>query len=57
MDPNLRFGLPSVKGISTEVIWEHRDDGEDERETANAFGLTVRDVRWALAYENSKRAA
>jgi uncharacterized protein (DUF433 family) len=57
MDPNLRFGRPSVKGISTEVLREHIDAGEDFDETAESFGLSVDDVRWALAYETSLRAA
>jgi uncharacterized protein (DUF433 family) len=57
MDPKLRFGRPSVKGVSTEVLWEHAEEGEDVGETAQAFDLTPDDVRWALAYETSARAA
>jgi uncharacterized protein (DUF433 family) len=57
MDPELRFGRPSVKGVSTEVLWEHAEEGEDVGETAQAFDLTPDDVRWALAYETSARAA
>jgi uncharacterized protein (DUF433 family) len=57
MTPDVRFGKPAVSGISTEVIWEHDQAGEDVEEIAEAFGLTVVGVRWALAYETSARAA
>lgn len=58
MDPDLRFGRPAIAGISTEVLWEHVEEGgEDVDETADAFGMTVNDVRWALSYETSVRAA
>lgn len=57
MQPTRRFGRPSIGGISTEVLWERVEGGEDVGEVAEAFELTVRDVRWALAYENATRAA
>lgn len=57
VNPLQRFGRPAVGGISTEVLWEHQDSGESVDEIAEAFTLTSRDVRWALAYENSLRAA
>ena len=57
MLPGVRFGRPSVRGISTEVLWEHTDAGETAREVAKDFDLTVNDVWWALAYETSLRAA
>lgn len=57
MDPEIRFGKPAVKGVSTEIIWEQDQDGADVVETAEAFGLDDTDVRWALAYEMSLRAA
>jgi uncharacterized protein (DUF433 family) len=57
MDPDLRFGRPAVKGISTEALWEQVEAGESAEDTAEAFDLTVDDVRWALAYEMSSRAA
>jgi uncharacterized protein (DUF433 family) len=46
-----RSAKPSVRGVSTEVIWEHADGGEDVIEIAEAFDLSPGDVRWALAYE------
>ena len=58
MAPDIRFGNPAIKGISTQVLWEHVEDaGEDLDEVADAFDLDVDDVRWALAYETSARAA
>ncbi|GAA2709325.1 DUF433 domain-containing protein [Actinoplanes palleronii] len=55
--PDVRFGRPSIKGISTEAIWEQDDDGLDVEEIADMYQIGIPDVRWALAYENSQRAA
>jgi uncharacterized protein (DUF433 family) len=55
MTPDIRFGRPAVRGVSTEVIWEHDQAGEDVAEIAEAFGLREAEVRWALAYETSAR--
>jgi uncharacterized protein (DUF433 family) len=55
--PDVRFGRPSVKGVSTETIWEQDEVGVDVEEIAEVYQLNVADVRWALAYENSQRAA
>lgn len=55
INPELRFGKPNVAGISTEVIWEHSDAGEDEDEIAETFNLSVNDVRCALSYETARR--
>jgi uncharacterized protein (DUF433 family) len=57
VNPLQRFGRPAVGGVSTEILWEHQDAGESVDEIAEAFALTPRDIRWALAYENSLRAA
>ena len=46
-----------VHGISTEVLWEHDDAGEDVEEIADDYGLEPADVGWALSYENALRAA
>jgi uncharacterized protein (DUF433 family) len=56
IDPEVRFGRPAIGGISTEVLWEHAEGGEDDEEIAEAFGLSPTEVRWALAYENSRAA-
>ena len=45
-----------MKGISTEILWEHSEAGETVDDIAADFGLSDDDVRWALAYETSARA-
>lgn len=57
IDPDQRFGRPSVRGISTEAIWEHIDGGEDEHEVADDYGLSIGEVRWAMSYETGRRAS
>jgi uncharacterized protein (DUF433 family) len=57
IQPEIRFGRPAVNGISTEAIWEQADAGWSDEELAATFDLTPRQIRWALAYENSARAA
>jgi uncharacterized protein (DUF433 family) len=57
IEPDVRFGRPNIKGISTEVLSEQVEAGADEDEVAEAFGLAVDDVRWAMAFELSLRAA
>jgi uncharacterized protein (DUF433 family) len=57
IDPEVRFGRPMVNGISTEVLWEHLEEGEGFEEVADAFELDVADVSWASSYEMSRRAA
>jgi uncharacterized protein (DUF433 family) len=57
ISPDIRFGRPAIRGISTEAIWEQVDEGEEVQDIAQVYGLTVAEVRWALAYENSQQAA
>lgn len=57
IDPALRFGRPAVGGISTEVIWEQAEADVTVSELAETFDLDPQLIRWALAYENSSRAA
>jgi uncharacterized protein (DUF433 family) len=57
MDPRVRFGRPSIGGISTEVLWEQVEDGAGFDEIAEDFSLPAASVRWAWSYENSARAA
>jgi len=57
MIPDLRFGRPAVGGVSTEVLWEHSRSDETDAEIADMFDLTTEQVRWAIAYETSARAA
>jgi uncharacterized protein (DUF433 family) len=57
VDPDVRFGSPSVGGISTEILWEQAQGGEDETDLAVTYGLTLGEVRWALSYELANKAA
>lgn len=56
IDPLVRFGRPSVKGVSTEAIFEEMESGASAQEAAVDFGLELADVRWAHAYEATKTA-
>jgi uncharacterized protein (DUF433 family) len=57
IDPETRFGRPSIKGISTEVLWERAESGASLDEIADDFDLDVADVRWAVSYESAPAAA
>jgi uncharacterized protein (DUF433 family) len=57
IDPDIRFGTPSVGGISTAILREQDQAGEDETDLADTFGLTIAQVRWALSYEMANEAA
>ena len=57
IQPGMRAGRPAIKGISTEAIWEHEQADETVSDIAADFDLDEEDVRWALAYETSARAA
>jgi uncharacterized protein (DUF433 family) len=55
--PDMRFGRPAIRGISTEAVWEQAEEGVEPEELAEIYGLTVREVRWAISYENAAQAA
>lgn len=57
VEPLSRFGRPNIAGISTEVLWEHDEAGESVAEISDAFEVSEKEVRWALSFENSLRAA
>jgi uncharacterized protein (DUF433 family) len=57
INPDVRFGRPSISGISTEALWEHEQAGETTDDIAGEFDLPAEAVRWAIAYEQSARAA
>jgi len=57
IDPDVRFGRPAVGGISTEILREQSDSGEDPQDLAETYSLTINQVRWALAYELAIQAA
>jgi len=54
---HLRFGRPSIGGVSTLTIFEQSEDGASNDEIAEDFGVSPSDVRWAVAYENARHAA
>lgn len=53
--PTVRFGRPSVQGISTEVIWEQHSAGLDDDEIAKVYEISEDEVFSAIAYERSAR--
>ena len=57
INPLVRFGMPAVRGISTEAIGGELDGGASLEEVAGDFGLDLDAVRWAQSYELSQRAA
>ena len=57
IDPDVRFGRPSVGGISTSVLWEDHEDGETVSELADVYHLQPWHVRMAIAYESTLHAA
>jgi uncharacterized protein (DUF433 family) len=56
IDPLVRFGHPSVQGVSTERLWELHDAGESVEEIAEGYDLPADVVRAAIAYEEQQRS-
>jgi uncharacterized protein (DUF433 family) len=56
IDPLVRFGRPSVSGVSTERLWELADADETIDEIARGYDLPMEDVRAAVAYEEQFRS-
>lgn len=52
IDPLVRYGRPSVAGISTKALWEQNHAGVDLEDIAEAFDLELRDVMAAIAFED-----
>lgn len=57
IDPELRFGSPSVQGISTDIIAEMVRAGEPIERLATDYELSLDDVVAALDFERVHRAA
>nr|MDT0659117.1 DUF433 domain-containing protein [Micromonospora sp. DSM 115978] len=55
--PDVRFGKPAIKGVSTEVIAEQHDTGETTETITNLYALAPTDVAWALSFESSLRTS
>ena len=56
IDPLVRFGRPSVGGVSTERLWELFDAGETVDEIAAGYEISAEEVRAAVAYEEQLRS-
>lgn len=55
-DPDYSYGLPTVRGIRTEIIAELAEAGEPVEALADDYDLDVAEVKAALAYEWSDAA-
>ncbi|MGA7951244.1 MAG: DUF433 domain-containing protein [Thiobacillaceae bacterium] len=53
IDPRISFGSPTIRGVPTWAIRGRELAGEDVGEIADDFGLSVGDVKDALAFEHS----
>jgi uncharacterized protein (DUF433 family) len=51
IDPEIRFGRPTVKGAPTDVLAERWRAGDNSAELAEDYGLTTEEVDEALRYE------
>ena len=56
LDPQHRFGAPTIGGIRTLTLWEAVQDTGDVEGTAQLFGLKSAQVHEALAYEELQRS-
>ena len=56
IDPLVRFGRPSVRGVSTDRLWELHDAGEPLAVIATGYDMPEHDVRAAVAYEEQQRS-
>lgn len=56
IDPLVRFGQPTVSGVSTDRLWELSDAGEAIDEIATGYDLSEEEVRAAVAYEEQFRS-
>ena len=54
--PLVRFGRPSVQGVSTERLWELADAGEPFSLIATDYDMAEELVRSAIAYEEQLRS-
>lgn len=56
IDPLVRFGRPSVQGVSTDRLWELHDAGESLDVISEGYDLPEHEVRAAVAYEEQQRS-
>jgi uncharacterized protein (DUF433 family) len=55
IDPEIRFGSPSVSGVPTETLDEMVRAGDSVESVASGYGLILDDVVAALEYERLRR--
>ena len=55
IDPERRFGKPTVDGVSTHILWEQAEAGEDLDEIADDYDVSVEHIEWAIRYERRTR--
>jgi uncharacterized protein (DUF433 family) len=55
IDPRVSFGAPTVRGVPTWAIRGREVAGEDKKDIAYDFSISVEDVEDALAFEHSLR--
>lgn len=53
IDPEIRFGRPSVKGVPTDVIVDRWRAGDTSANLADDYGLTTDEVDEAIRYESA----
>ena len=56
IDPLVRFGRPTVRGVATDRLWELQDAGESLEQIADGYDLDIESVRAAVAYEEQFRS-
>lgn len=56
IDPLVRFGRPSVSGVSTDRLWELADAGKTIDAIANGCDLPDEEIRAAVVYEEQFRS-
>jgi uncharacterized protein (DUF433 family) len=57
INPTVRFGSPTVCGISTESIVDAVNGGDSVEAVARDYGLTIADVASAITYESRRSNA
>ena len=56
IDPLVRFGRPSVQGVTTERLWELFAAGESVEQIADDYETPAEEIRAAIAYEEQLRS-
>ena len=54
IDPRVSFGAPSVSGVPTWALKGRWDAGEDIEDIKGDFGISDKDIRYALLFEGAE---